>query len=158
MTPLAGNLKSSLLFARRLVGKPVFQALALATAFAGAASFVSVHLLYDSYRAYALDLGLFTQTLKYTLEGYPLFHTIGGTSHLAYHFSPILFLLVPIYWLPPYSHTPFIIQSVALGLSGYLVYALATHFKLSHRNSLFIEILFFINPLVWGVALYDFHE
>jgi len=49
------------------------------------------------------------------------------------------------------------VQGAALGLSGYLVYLLARNCKLSHCTSLFIEGLFFINPLVWGVALFDFH-
>jgi len=104
-----------------------------------------------------MDLGLFTQSLKYTLQGNLLYHTPGGLSHLAYHFSPILLLLVPIYWIAPYSQTLLVVQGIALGLSGYLVYLLARNCKLSHRTSLFIEGLFFINPLVWGKALFDFH-
>jgi uncharacterized membrane protein len=158
MTPAVAYLQRTLLSARHLVSKPNFQALALATMFAGVASFVSIHLLHDSYKSYALDLGLFTQALKYTSEGHPLYHTIGGLSHLAYHFSPILFLLVPIYWVAPYCQTLLVVQAIALGLGGYLVYYLAKNFKLSHRVSLFIEVLFFINPLVWGLALFDFHE
>ncbi len=141
----------------KLIRKPTFQAVTLVTVYVAVVLFVSIHLLHDSYRATALDLGLFAQSLKYTLQGNPLYHTIGGLSHLAYHFSPILFLLVPIYWIAPYPETLLVVQGAALGLSGYLVYILARHYKLSHRTSLFVEGLFFINPLVWGVALFDFH-
>jgi len=141
----------------KVIRKPTFQAVTLATVYVAVTLFVSIHLLHDSYRSGALDLGLFAQSLKYTLQGDPLYHTIGGLSHLAYHFSPILFLLVPIYWLAPYCQTLLVVQGIALGLSGYLVYILARNCKLSHRTSLFIEGLFFINPLVWGKALFDFH-
>jgi len=141
----------------KVIRKPTFQAVTLATVYVAVSLFVSIHLLHDSYRSTALDLGLFAQSLKYTLEGDLLYHTVGGLSHLAYHFSPILLLLVPIYWIAPYCQTLLVVQGAALGLSGYLVYLLARNCKLSHRTSLFIEGLFFINPLVWGVALFDFH-
>jgi len=141
----------------KLIRKPTFQAVTMAAVFVTILLFVSIHLTYDSYHATALDLGLFAQSLKYTLLGNPLYNTIEGLPHLAHHFSPILFLLVPIYWIAPYTETLLVVQGAALGLSGYLVYILARHYKLSHRTSLFVEGLFFINPLVWGVALFDFH-
>jgi len=140
-----------------LVRKPTSKAVMLAAIYVAVTLFVSIYLLHDSYNSYALDLGLFAQSLKSTLQGNLLYHTVGGQSHLAYHFSPILLVLVPIYCIAPYCETLLVVQGVALGLSGFLVYLLARNFKLRHRTSLFIEGLFFINPLVWGTALIDFH-
>ena len=157
MTLFGANLQKISPYLWKLIRKPTFQAVTMAAVFVTILLFVSIHLIYDSYRATALDLGLFAQSLKYTLLGNPLYNTIEGLPHLAHHFSPILFLLVPIYWIAPYTETLLVVQGAALGLSGYLVYVLARHYKLSHRTSLFVEGLFFINPLVWGVALFDFH-
>ncbi len=119
--------------------------------------FVSVCLLHNSYSSAALDLGLFTQTLKYTLQGDLLYNTINQSSFLSDHFSPILLLLLPIYWLAPYAQTLLVVQAVALGVSAFLAYILARSYGFSHRTSLVIECLFCINPLVWGLPFNNFH-
>ena len=157
MALFVANLQKISPYLWELIRKSTFQAVTLATAYVAVVLFISIYLIHDSYGSTALDLGLFAQTLKYTLGGNLLYNTIEGLSHLAYHFSPILLLLAPIYWIAPYCETLLVVQGVALGLSGYLVYLIARNYKLSHRTSLFIEGLFFINPLVWGVALFDFH-
>jgi uncharacterized membrane protein len=72
-------------------------------------------LMYYSYNTYAFDLGAFTQTLKYTLQGQLLWHPSIGVSELAHHFSPILLVLVPIYWLFPYAQTLLVVQGIILG-------------------------------------------
>jgi uncharacterized membrane protein len=157
MALFVANLQKISPYLWKLIRKSTFQAVILAIVYIAVVLFVSIHLIHDSYGSTALDLGLFAQTLKYTLGGNLLYNTIEGLSHLAYHFSPILLLLAPIYWIAPYCETLLIVQATALGISGYLVYLLARNYKLNHRTSLFIEGLFFINPLVWGVALFDFH-
>ncbi len=139
-----------------LVHNPIFQAVLLAVAYAAIASFVSI-LRHQSYQTCALDLGLFAQTLKSTLQGDILYSSIDGMSSFGYHFTPILLLLVPIFWLAPHCETLLIVQSLALGLGGYLVYNLGRSQGLNHKVTLAIEFLFFINPLVYGVNFYDFH-
>jgi uncharacterized membrane protein len=155
---LLSRLGESVISIRKRISAQTLQVGIIAAFFIALACFVSIHLLYDSYHAYALDLGLFTQTLKYTLDGHLLFHTIGGLSHLAYHSSPILLFLAPIYWIFPYAQTLLVVQAVIIGLSGCLIYYIARSYKLSHRASIFFELLFFVNPLVWGLVLFDFHE
>jgi uncharacterized membrane protein len=122
------------------------------------ACFCSIHLLYDCYRASSFDLGIFTEGIKNTLLGNPLYSNMIGFNQLASHFSPILFLVVPFYWLYPHPQTLLIIQAISLGFGGYLVYCLANYYKLSKKLCLFIEVLYFISPLVWGMVSFDFHE
>jgi uncharacterized membrane protein len=122
------------------------------------ACFVSVHLLYNSYTSSAFDLGIFTEVLKNTLNGMPLYSGIEGFNHLAIHFSPILFLLVPFYWLVPDPQMLLVIQAISLGVGGYLVYYIAKYYKLSSNICLLMEVLYFINPLIWGMITFDFHE
>ena len=119
--------------------------------------YITIHLMHDSYHTSALDLGAYAQTLKYTLQGKLLYYTTGGLSELAYHFSPVLLILVPVYWLFPYVQTLLVVQGIMLGISGFLVYVLAREYRCDARTSLIIELLFFANPLVWGVAMFDFH-
>jgi len=140
-----------------LARSDISRGLYVAAAFTLLAVFVSVHLLHNSYGTYALDLGLFTQTLRYTLQGDILYTTIDQASHFGDHFSPILLLLIPAYWLFPYAQTLLVIQALGLGLGVYLAYMLARSFGLSHRASLGIEVLFAINPLLWGLVMFDFH-
>ena len=141
---------------RNLVSTPGSAAITLALAYTAITIYITL-LLHNSYHTYAFDLGAFTQTLKYTLQGKILWHPSIGVSELAHHFSPILLLLVPVYWLFPYAQTLLVVQGITLGFSGYLVYVLARELKYSHKVGLIIEALFFVNPLVWGVALFDFH-
>ncbi len=139
------------------IGRAKLEAMLPATVLTFLIIFVSVCLLHNSYSSAALDLGLFTDTLKYTLQGNLLYDPINQSSFLSDHFSPILLFLVPIYWLFPYAQTLLVVQAVALGVSAFLAYILARSFGFSHRTSLAIECLFCINPLVWGIPLNNFH-
>jgi len=130
---------------------------AIAAAFTLLAAFVSIYLLYCSFEAAALDLGLFTQTLRYTLEGKILYTTIDQASFLADHFSPVLLLMTPIYWLFPYAQTLLVVQAIVLGAGVYLSYVLARSFGFSHKTSILVEVLFSLNPLLWGLVMFDFH-
>jgi uncharacterized membrane protein len=140
------------------INTPVFWAIAIAFVYLAVTLFITIHLMHDSFNTTGTDLGAFIQELKYTLQGKILYSMIVGQSQLALHFSPVLFLLVPIYWLFPHAQTLLVVQGCILAFGGYLVYILARESNYSHRASLIIEGLYFLNPLVWGVALFDFHE
>jgi len=141
----------------RLIRNPTFQALALPAIYIIVASAIAL-LMHYSYRTYALDLGAHLQMQQSTLDGHMLYNTPEGMSHFGYRFAPILLLLTPIFWLAPHAETLLIVQSIALGASGYLVYKLARIQQLSHRTALFVEVLFLLSPLVWGVNFFDFHS
>ena len=131
--------------------------MAVALIYTAVTLFITIHLLHDSYHTSAFDLGIFTQDLKNTLQGQILYST-AGQYQLAHHFSPVLLLLVPVYWLFPYPQMLLVVQALLLAFGGYLVYILAREYNYSHRTGLILEGLYFINPLLWGVALFDFHE
>lgn len=143
-------------YVARAMGSPHAPALGLALGYIILASGVSL-VRHWSYNSWTLDLGIFTQSLQYTLQGQVFYNTPEGMSHFGYHFQPIMFLLVPLYWLAPHPETLLVVQSAALGLGGYLVYRLAATQGLSHRASLVVEGLFLLSPLVHGVNFFDFH-
>lgn len=138
--------------------KPVFWAILIALIFAAVILYITIHLIHDSYQSTAFDLGLFTQELSNTLQGNILYSPAIGGSQFAYHFSPVLLLLVPIYWLFPHAQTLLVVQGLLLAFGGFLIYVIGREYNFSHRAALILEGLYFINPLVWGVALFDFHE
>ena len=138
--------------------KPLFWAIVIALLYAAVTMYITIHLIHDSYHSTAYDLGLFTQELKYTLQGKILYSPAIGGSQFAYHFSPVLLLLVPIYWLFPHAQMLLVVQGLLLAFGGYLIYIISREYNFSHRAGLILEGLYFINPLVWGVALFDFHE
>jgi uncharacterized membrane protein len=141
----------------RSVRAPLFHTLGLVIVYIIIVSLFTV-LDHHAYHTFALDLGIFTQSLSSTIHGEGiLFNTPEGMSHFGYHFSPILFFLIPIFWIAPYPETLLIIQTIAIGASGYLVYKLARIPGLSHRTALGVEVLFLASPLVWGVNIWDFH-
>lgn len=137
---------------------PIFGAIVVALIYTAVTLFITIHLLHNSYHTSAFDLGVFTQELKNTLKGQILYSPALGMSQFAIHFSPVLFLLVPLYWLFPHAQMLLVVQALLLAFGGYLVYVIAREYNYSHRAGLILECLYFFNPLLWGVALFDFHE
>lgn len=117
---------------------------------------------HNSFSTYAWDLGIFNQgfwtttfkdqIFKYTCEK----HLVESGSFFGIHFSPILFTLIPIYYLFPSPSTLLIAQSLILGLSAVPVYKSAQR-RFTHTQSCLIGILYLMNPALHGINSYDFH-
>jgi len=99
---------------------PIFYAICIAAVYAAITMYITIHLMHDSFHTAGFDLGIFTQDLKYTLQGKILYST-AGEYQLAHHFSPVLFLLVPVYWLFPHAQTLLVVQALVLAFGGYLI-------------------------------------
>lgn len=102
-------------------------------------------------------MGVFAQSMSSTLQCNAFYNTPEGMSHFGYHFQPILFLLVPLFWIAPFTETLLIAQSIALGAASYLLYRLALAKGLGHGTALFVQVLFTLSPLVHGLNFFDFH-
>lgn len=104
------------------------------------------------------DLGIFDQAIWSMSRFEAPRSTISGyTNIFGDHFSPILTLLVPLYWLAPAPETLLIVQAVLLGASIVPVY-LFLRDRLSKGQSL---VLCGAYGCFWGLqrtALSDFHE
>jgi uncharacterized membrane protein len=123
--------------------------------FTALACYCSIHLLYNAYQSFAFDLGIFIQNFQ---NGGLFYSRLQDCSQFAIHFSPILYIVLPIFKLFPYVQTLLVVQALALAVAGYLVYYLARWYKLNRSTSLLMQFLFYINPLVWGMVLFDWHE
>jgi len=109
----------------------------------------------------AFDLGIFVQALYTTWYNRMLLYEtpdkVISQSYLGVHFSPILFLLVPLIGLFPYSETLLIFQTIILALPAYFLYKDVYEETRSHKLADLISIWYLLNPSLHGVNLYDFH-
>lgn len=128
--------------------------------------FFSVYTCYMHYifKTYAWDLGIVTQSLWTTLNsGKVLFSTLevayGNPSgiFLGVHFSPILFLILPVYAIFQSPQTLLVLQSFILGIAALPLYWIARD-KLGNKlYALAFATAYLLNPALHGVNTYDFH-
>ncbi len=130
------------------------RAVAAATLAYAAIFFVLGAARYATFHSGA-DLGLFVQTIATSFHGFH--NTVEGTSHFAYHFSPILYVLAPPLWL---THSPLVLvaaQAIATALVAPPLYAIARR-RTSDWNAAALACVALLYPPLQGVTFTDFHE
>ena len=116
---------------------------------------------YWTYSTAAFDFGIFVQMfehMKQTGEMRTLLERGFDLSHYAIHFSPIFYIVLPIYAIFPYAETLVIIQSVMVTLPLIPIALLCKHFNLDNRITVSIGFLYVLFPLTSGDTFFDFHE
>ncbi len=120
-------------------------------------------LRYDAFNARAWDLGIFTQSLWTTLNANKFFyHTCElfinpSGSFFGVHFSPILFLVLPFYWIATTPVTLLVLQSFILPLAAVPIYKLAKEYAGGRVVGLVFAAAYLIYPATQYVNIYDFH-
>jgi len=105
------------------------------------------------------DLGLLDAALRNTAHG--AFFQSGPfptDSFFTAHFSPLIAVLAPFYWLWEGPATILIIQSIALALGGWLVYVIASRFLENRWLAMGLALSFLLHRATQGVTLFDAHE
>ncbi len=116
-----------------------------------------------AFETHAWDLGIFTQSLWTTAYGNRfLYHTPElfinpSGSFLGVHFSPMLLVLSPLYWVAPMPETLLILQAFILSLAAFPIYKLARKFAGGRIAGLVFAFAYLIYPAVHYVNLYEFH-
>ena len=121
--------------------------------------------LYKHYcfMTYAYDLGVFAQAFYTTLfEGKLFYQTpeirfFMTKSFFGIHFSPIMFLLLPIYALYPSAENLLVFQSVILGFAAIPLYMTAKELTGNRQLSLIIALLYLFYPPTHITNVDDFH-
>lgn len=110
----------------------------------------------------ALDGLLYTQLLFNSLHGHGLTTTLHAPFEpqhwFAIHFSPIMYLLVPVYALFPHMETLLLIHTTFIALAAWPLFLCARHILVSPGQALCIAIMYLISPYVVNAAIWDFHE
>jgi len=134
-------------------------AMAAAMTIAGAAGFSAISLFrYVHFGANGFDLGIQDQTVwGYSrLEMLP--NTVLGVPNLlGDHFSPILMVLAPFYWLWPSAATLLVAQAVLLAVAGIPIYLWGSR-RVGYLAGLAFQGSYL---LFWGVlagVVFDFHH
>ena len=109
------------------------------------------------------DIGYFMQCLYTGMQGdlfasnqyHDLLYTTPVSSDFAGHNQPVLFLLLPLYWLYPHAETLFIVRNVFLAASAFPAYHLA-RYRLDPFPSLAVTIAFLLGPAILFQNFYDY--
>ncbi len=119
-------------------------------------------LRYQTFLASGFDLGIYNQAFWTTLSEQRLFYETGDLSFnpngsfFGVHFSPILFLLLPIYAVHPGPEVLLVMQSAILALGAIPVYWLARE-RFNENASLAISLIYLLYPPLHYLNLNDFH-
>jgi uncharacterized membrane protein len=112
---------------------------------------------YNNFLYGGLDLAIINNVFYNTAHGNWFWSSIQGHSYLGDHFTPILVLLLPIYWLWQSPQTLLVLQSIFLGLAAWPIYKIAQLILKENKIALVIGVLWLINPLVHNINLFEFH-
>ena len=127
------------------------------TVYIGAASIIK----YNNYNVYGYDHGIFAQmfhNMKETGQMVTTYERNELMSHFKVHFSPIFYLLLPLYMIFPSSQALLIINGFII-ISGIVpLMFLCKRFKLSNISTLLFCVCYAIYPTFTGNGFWGLHE
>ena len=97
-----------------------------------------------AFQTHALDLGYYDQALWNTAHGHWFANTLKPFPLLGSHFSPLLVLVVPLYWIWSDVRVMFVVQTLALAFSGLPLYWLAK--EKWPAAAPFVLLAYYLNP------------
>lgn len=109
-----------------------------------------------TFQTTAYDMGVFEHSFWNAVQGHSFFNTLENTNHLAVHFSPLMFLLVPFYYMWPSAYMLLILQTIFIGLGAVPLYLLGGKF-LTKSVGLVLAIAYLFYPFLHNLNLYDWH-
>lgn len=107
------------------------------------------------------DFGIFSQMFYYMKEtGLPMTTTERDyyLSHFAIHFSPVFYLILPIYIIFPHPVTLIVVQLLIVLSGAVPVYLMCKNKKYSGFITVGIVAVFLLYPTMRSGLFYDFHE
>lgn len=113
------------------------------------------------YTAPNFDFGIFCNIFYNLKESFQPLATCERDkllSHFAVHFSPILYLLLPIYYIFPYAETLNIAQVIILFSGIVPLLLIMKKYNLGNAVKMFLATAFIAYPAVSYGCIYDFHE
>lgn len=125
-------------------------------AYAALFSFVTVtrHL---TLQTHALDLGYYVQLMWNLARGAGPYVSLPEMHAWGDHFSPILYLLVPLFRVAPGAVVLLVFQSAALALGALAVFGIAARRLGDERPAAVFALLYLLNPSLQGINVRDFH-
>ena len=114
---------------------------------------------HNSFLTHAFDLGIQDQVVYNILHTGRMVTTLLGPTERVYdHFSPLFYLVAPIYALFQDARTLLVLQSVFIGIGAIPLYLLTVDKTGSIALALALAVSYLLYPAVHGVNLGDFHQ
>lgn len=116
-----------------------------------------------NFMSYAADLGVFNQAFYTTIFDGKLFYYTPelwlnpSGCFFGVHFSPILFLLLPIYAIYPSSESLLVAQSFLLAIAALPLYLLSTTLLKSKSTGFALVLAYVLYTPLHGANWFDFH-
>jgi len=119
-------------------------------------SFITVtrHL---TLQTHALDLGYYVQLTWNLSRGAGPYVSLPEMHAWGDHFSPLLYLLAPLFRLAPGPVTLLVFQSAALSLGALAVFGIAARRLGDERPAAAFAVLYLLNPSLQSINVRDFH-
>lgn len=130
----------------------IFEMLLFIVAF----SYLSI-LRHNRLNSAMYDLGLFDQIIYNIAHGRLFESSIKGFNYLGDHFSPILILFAPLYWIWEDVRILLIAQTVIISFAGYYAGLLSYHLTRDVKLSASFGLAILGNANVLLITLFDFH-
>lgn len=122
------------------------------------ALFATLSLLrYSNFRAAGVDIAIFDQVLWLLSRFKGTTSTIRGMNLFGDHFAPVLFLLVPLYWIKGNVTALLLVQTAALALGALPLYLVARDRLQSRWVALAVAGAYLAYPALQHMNLFDFH-
>jgi len=125
-------------------------------------SYISI-LKHNLFFTTAWDLGIYEQSIRSTANAGKFFwYTVElpinpGGCFFGIHFSPVLFLVVPVYKIFQNTASLLILQSFVIALGSVPLYLIGLKETENQKYALLFSSLYLMYPPMWGVNLFDFH-
>lgn len=120
-----------------------------------------VVLRYYLFRTPNFDFGIFSQMYYYMKEtGLPMTTSERGyyLSHFSIHFSPILYLILPVFFILD-SPVTLIVMQLLIVMSGAIpIYFICKNRKMTNFITLGLVLVYILYPTMRTGLFYDFHE
>lgn len=118
-------------------------------------------LYYKNYWTPCYDFGIFSQMFYYMKETGECLTTCerdGLLNHFAVHFSPIFYLLLPLYCLIPSPCTLLIAQGFIVASGVWPLVLICKKFGLSNISTAFFSVCYILYPAFSGGCFFYLHE
>jgi uncharacterized membrane protein len=111
----------------------------------------------SNFGTFDFDLGIFDQQIWLAAHHLNALGTVRGLSMWANHVNPVIYLLVPFYWLGAGAHFLYLVQVVALASVAIPLYQLARERLHSERLALVVPLAWLLYPATEWMTWWAFH-
>jgi uncharacterized membrane protein len=106
---------------------------------------------------HALDLGYYVQLTWSLARGRGPLVSLPEMNAWGDHFSPVMYLFAPLFWVVPGAATLLLVQTLALALGALAVFGIAAQRLGDERPAALFALLYLVNPSLHGINVRDFH-